>query len=81
MLASPGRATGGLGEYSRYDRKVLDLLDDDTVFEGAPLDRLARSGELMVHRHDGFWFSVDTFRDYQEINRMWDQGHRPWKRW
>lgn len=73
-----GMVSGG---FFVLDRRVVEDLDDDCVFEEGPIERLAEKGELMVHPHDGFWFSVDTYRDYLEINRMWDAGERPWKRW
>jgi len=60
---------------------VLDYLDEDCVFEQAPLQRLADDGQLAVHSHDGFWKSIDTYREYLEINRMWDDGERPWAVW
>ncbi len=60
---------------------VLDLLDPDCVFEHEPLAHLAESGQLGVYTHDGFWMSVDTYREYLEINRMWDDGERPWAVW
>ncbi len=72
-----GMVSGG---FFVLDRRVVDLLDDDGAFEGAPMEKLANQGELMAYGHDGFWFSVDTYRDYLEINRMWEAGIRPWQR-
>ncbi len=60
---------------------VFDYLDDDCVFEQEPLRRLAEDGELAVYNHSGFWKSIDTYREYLEINRMWDGGDRPWALW
>jgi len=60
---------------------VLDYLDDDCVFEQEPLRRLADDGQLAVYNHSGFWKSIDTYREYLEINRMWAQGDRPWATW
>ncbi len=60
---------------------VLDYLDDECVFERAPLQRLADDGQLAVYAHDGFWKSIDTYREYLEINRMWAAGDRPWAVW
>jgi glucose-1-phosphate cytidylyltransferase len=60
---------------------VLDYLDADCTFEEEPLQRLAADGQLAVYRHDGFWKSIDTYREYLEINRMWDSGERPWAPW
>mgnify|MGYP002632535469 CR=1 FL=1 len=60
---------------------VLDLLGPDCVFEQEPLSHLAESGQLGVYTHDGFWMSIDTYREYTEINRMWEAGDRPWALW
>jgi glucose-1-phosphate cytidylyltransferase len=60
---------------------VLDYLDADCVFERAPLQRLADEGQLAIYTHDGFWMSIDTYREYLDINRMWDAGERPWALW
>jgi glucose-1-phosphate cytidylyltransferase len=60
---------------------VFDYLDADCTFEQEPLRRLADDGQLSVFQHDGFWMSVDTYREFLEINRMWTAGDRPWARW
>ncbi len=62
--------------------KVLDLIDgDDTVFEAKPLERLASLGELMAHKHEGFWQSMDTLRDKRQLEELWAKGQAPWKIW
>jgi glucose-1-phosphate cytidylyltransferase len=62
--------------------KVLDLIDgDDVAWERAPLEGLAASGELMVFPHRGFWQPVDTLREKNELNALWEQGRAPWKVW
>lgn len=61
---------------------VLDYLHgDDCVFEAAPLERIAADGQLMAHRHDGFFFAMDTYREYVELNQLWNTGRAPWKVW
>jgi glucose-1-phosphate cytidylyltransferase len=42
---------------------------------------LVADGELMVFRHDGFWHPMDTYRDYQLLNRLWDENKALWKAW
>jgi glucose-1-phosphate cytidylyltransferase len=67
-----------------FNRKVLDCLEDegdDCVLERRPLERLAASGELMAYRHGGFFFAMDTYREYQYLNELWEQGKAPWKVW
>ncbi len=64
------------------NRRIFDYLDDDQcVLEREPLERLAHEQQLMAYRHEGFFFCVDTYREYKVINEMWDSGHAPWKVW
>lgn len=61
---------------------VLDYLEDDTtVFEKEPLEKLAHDGELMSYRHYGFWQCMDTLREREMLNRLWESGNAPWKVW
>jgi glucose-1-phosphate cytidylyltransferase len=60
---------------------ALDYLADDDacILEKQPLENLAREGELMVYQHKGFWQCMDTFRDLQLLNKLWDSGEAPWR--
>jgi glucose-1-phosphate cytidylyltransferase len=70
------------GGYFVFEPKIFDYLDgDDTVLEGAPLERLARDGELVAYRHTGFWQCMDTVRDKQRLDALWESGEAPWKVW
>lgn len=65
-----------------FDRKILDYIDgDDCILEREPLERLAREGELMAYSHEGFFYAMDTFREYQILNDLWKSGEAPWKVW
>lgn len=55
--------------------------DDACTLEREPLERLAADGELMVHRHEGFWQCMDTYRDLQRLEQAWAGGAAPWRRW
>lgn len=67
------------GGFFVFNRKIFDYVDgDDCFLEMGPLQRLAQEGELMSYRHDGFFFSMDTYRDYKYINDMYDKGETPW---
>ena len=57
------------------------LEDDKTIWERAPLTGLAKDGELQAYRHDGFWQPMDTIRERQELEAMWESGKAPWKTW
>lgn len=62
--------------------KAIDYIDDDaTPWESAPLERLAAEGQLAVHRHKGFWQPMDTLRDRNQLEALWDSGKAPWKIW
>lgn len=61
---------------------MLDLIaGDSTIFEREPLERLARDGQLMAHKHDGFWHAMDTLRDKNDLESLWQAGTAPWKVW
>ena len=64
------------------NRGVFDFLSgDDCVFEREPMERLAAAGQLMAYRHDGFFYAMDTFREYQHLNDLWNRGVAPWRVW
>ena len=64
-----------------FEPEVLEYLDEECVLEQAPLERLAREGQLMAYRHEGFWQPMDTYREFTMLNEMWDSGNAPWKVW
>jgi glucose-1-phosphate cytidylyltransferase len=49
------------------------------VLEQAPLRKLAEDGQLSIYRHTGFWACMDTPRDRDSLNKLWDSGQAPWK--
>ena len=57
------------------------LENDQTVFEREPLQRLAEDGELMSYSHSGFWQCMDTKREKDILEHLWDSGKAPWKVW
>jgi glucose-1-phosphate cytidylyltransferase len=62
--------------------EVLDYIEDDTtVFERAPLERLAAAGALDAFQHHGFWHGMDTLWDKIYLNGLWDEDRAPWKLW
>ncbi|NJK69045.1 MAG: glucose-1-phosphate cytidylyltransferase [Microcoleus sp. CSU_2_2] len=68
--------------YMILNRRIFDYLGgDDCVLEEEPLQRLAEDGQLMAYRHDGFFFAMDTYREYKYLNELWDNGEAPWKVW
>ncbi|WP_428687640.1 sugar phosphate nucleotidyltransferase, partial [Roseibium sp.] len=70
------------GGYFVCEPSVLSRIDgDDMPWEAAPLESLARDGQLGVFRHDGFWAAMDTLRDKNQLERLWQSGNAPWKVW
>lgn len=60
--------------------KVFDYIENDlTSFEAEPLERLAAEGQLKSYRHEGFWQCMDTVRDCEKLNKMWDENRAPWR--
>jgi glucose-1-phosphate cytidylyltransferase len=65
-----------------FQRKVLDYLHNDTcILEREPLERMASDGQLMAYQHSGFFYAMDTYREYQILNNLWNSGEAPWKLW
>jgi glucose-1-phosphate cytidylyltransferase len=75
---------GGLinGGFFVLQPDVLDLIPDvSTVWEREPLETLATQGQLSAWVHEDFWQPMDTLRDKEVLNRLWDAGKAPWKIW
>jgi len=68
------------GGFFVFNRRVFDYLSPEPgcQLEAAPLEKLARDGELMVYTHKGFWQCMDTYRDFQLLNTLWNAGNAPW---
>jgi glucose-1-phosphate cytidylyltransferase len=66
-----------------FERGVLDYLsaEDSCILERDPLERLARDEQLMAFRHAGEFFPMDTYRDHQALNDLWNRGQAPWRVW
>lgn len=68
--------------YMVLEPKVFDFIQNDsTVFEREPLEALAKMGELKAFMFDGFWQCMDTKREMDKLNEMWEAGEAPWKSW
>lgn len=68
--------------YMVLDPVIFDYIDgDDSVFEKDVLERMAREGNLMSYRHEGFWQCMDTMLDKSRLERIWESGDIPWKKW
>lgn len=66
--------------YFLFEPEVFDYLGPFAL-EGKPLAELAQQGQLSAHKHKGFWHPMDTQRELEELNAIWDSGDIPWKIW
>ncbi len=82
FIEKPKSDAWASGGFFVFQREVLDYLDDDQcILEHEPLARLAAERQLIAYRHDGFFYAMDTFREYQILNDLWKGGRAPWKVW
>jgi glucose-1-phosphate cytidylyltransferase len=78
-IGDGGKINGG---YFVLSSKVIDYISDDTtIWEREPLERLAQEGELAAYDHTGFWHPMDTLRDKNYLEELWQSGKAPWKVW
>ncbi|MGD8396080.1 MAG: glucose-1-phosphate cytidylyltransferase [Candidatus Eiseniibacteriota bacterium] len=79
----PQTAEGWInGAFFVLEPGVLDYIEGDmTQWEAEPMERLARDGQLMAYRHQGFWACMDTLRDKHRLEVLWQSGEPPWRIW
>lgn len=78
--SSQGLINGG---FFVFNREIFNYLEDrdDCDLEYGVLEQLASEGQLMVYKHDKFWYCMDTIRDRDYLNKVWIEGKAPWKIW
>jgi glucose-1-phosphate cytidylyltransferase len=70
------------GAFFVLEPGIFDYIDDDdTQWEKAPLERLAKDGQLMAYKHTSFWQCMDTLRDKRLLEKLWEAGNAPWNVW
>ena len=68
--------------YMVFEPQIFDYIDDDqTILEQSPMLKLIHNHELMCYKHDGFWQCMDTLREKQQLEKLWNGGNAPWKVW
>lgn len=67
------------GGFAVFHRGIFNFMDDNCVLEQEVFTQLVSQRELAVYRHQGFWKCMDTYKDYIELNEMWEAGNRPWE--
>ncbi|HET6515121.1 MAG TPA: glucose-1-phosphate cytidylyltransferase [Thermodesulfovibrionales bacterium] len=77
--SSEGWINGG---YFVLSPKAIDYIEDDqTIWERSPVERLSRDGQLMGYRHYGFWSCMDTLKEKNTLEELWNSGKAPWLVW
>lgn len=70
------------GGFFIFEPEIFDYLEgDETVLEGKPMENLVKDGQLMAFKHEGFWQCVDTMRDKQLLENLWESKKASWKVW
>jgi glucose-1-phosphate cytidylyltransferase len=69
------------GGFFVFKKEFFNYLNKDSVLEKGPLEQLAQERQLATYIHTGFWKCMDTFKDANELNQMWNEGNAPWKIW
>jgi len=69
------------GGFFVFNRKIFNYLDENSILEREPMERLAHDRQLVVYEHRGYWQCMDTLRDAKLLNDQWNSGKAPWKIW
>ena len=71
------------GGFFIFERGALEYLNNDPqcILEHSALESMAQDGELFVYEHNGCWQCMDTFRDWEYLEKLWQEGTAPWKIW
>jgi len=83
FIEKPQSAEGWIsGGFFVLSPKVMDYIQgDETIWERGPLERLSQNGELMGYRHSSFWSCMDTLKEKNLLDDLWNSGKAPWKIW
>lgn len=65
------------GGFFVFNKQVFDYLDENSVLEREPLQKLAKEKQLAAYAHDKFWFGMDTYKEFEELNNFWETGAMP----
>jgi glucose-1-phosphate cytidylyltransferase len=68
------------GGFFVFNKKIFNFLDENCILEREPFEELVKEKELNVYKHEGFWGSMDTYKDVEYLNEIW-QKEKKWKMW
>jgi len=63
-----------------FNKKFIKYLDENSVLESEPLINLSKDAELVAFKHSGYFEPMDTYREYLNLNKLWEDGTKPWIR-
>jgi len=70
------------GGFFVFEPGIFDYIHDDkTILERSPLESLSKENKLSAFRHNGFWYPMDTLRDKNNLEKLWNDKNPPWKNW
>jgi glucose-1-phosphate cytidylyltransferase len=69
------------GGFFIFEPEIFNYLEENSILEKEPLENLSHDNELMAYLHNGFWQPMDTLREAQALNELWDNGKAPWRIW
>ena len=70
------------GGFFVLESEIFDYIDkDSTIWEREPMEHLAHDGKLSAYKHEHYWQSMDSLRDKNVLEEIWDSGNPPWKKW
>jgi len=71
------------GGFYIFNKEIFNYIseDDNCDLEYGPMEKIAKEGELMVYRHDGYWACMDNIRDVEYLNKIWEEGNAGWHIW
>jgi len=79
---TPGDTNWINGGFFVCEPELMDYIEgDETLLEQEPLQNLAKDGKLGAFKHEGFWHPIDTLRDKNHLNELWEENQAPWKKW
>jgi glucose-1-phosphate cytidylyltransferase len=64
--------------YFIFTKDVFDFVSENTMFEDFALSKLAEANKLRAFWHEGFWLPMDTYREYKQLESLWQNGEAPW---
>jgi glucose-1-phosphate cytidylyltransferase len=69
------------GGYFVFNKKIFDYLNENSVLEKDPFEILSKKRQIAVFKHEGFWMCMDTYKEAQKLNDIWNSGKSPWRVW